>query len=86
MSQAGRECSAPNLGAFQDQRVFLARPGDRRLAMHWDAKGGFEQCCDGPTFVVIGVDTSDEKCAGLARRFGLPLADILAFRAATAAH
>lgn len=74
------------LGDFMDQRVLLARPEDRRLAQRWDSAGGFEQTYDGPTFVVIGSETSNDKCAALAARFGLKLADVLAFRADAAAH
>lgn len=74
--------AAEKLGGFQDQRVFLARPGDVRLAQRWDEGGGFEQACDGPTFVVIGRESSNEKCARLATRFGLSLQNVLAFRAA----
>lgn len=60
--------------------IVLARPGDGRLAMQWDDRGGFEQHSDGPAFVVIGKQTSDEKCGKVARRFGLQLAGVLAFR------
>lgn len=74
------------LGSFQDHRVFLARPGDRRLAMRWDDAGGFEQAANGPTFVVVGAQTSDDKCAALAQRFGLDLARVLAFRTDDIAH
>lgn len=73
-----------HLGDFQDQRVLLTNPGDCRLAMRWDDCGGFEQGYAGPTFVVIGEQTTDEKCASLAHRFGLRLADVFAFRDAAA--
>jgi len=69
--------------AFSDDRVFVVSPDDKRLGMaNWPATGGIEQIEDGPTYMVIGRETSDEKCARLAKRYNLSTADLIAFREA----
>lgn len=73
------------LGALEDPRLFIVRPTDKRLARVWDEAGGFEQSDDGPTFIVIGRKTTDDKCKRLAGRFyrrksWLNASDLIAFR------
>ena len=54
---------------ISDQRLFVVRPIDSRLAHAWPDSGGFEQSDDGPTYIVIGSKTTDDQCRNLARRF-----------------
>ena len=61
--------------------VRLCRPDDPMLASCWSEKGGWEQTDDEPVRVVIGRETTDEKCHRLAARFGLDVADLFYFRA-----
>lgn len=68
------------MAGFNDSRVFVVPPSDSRLGLVWHRKGGYEQACNGPIYVVIGDETPDNKCAALASRFGLPTAELIAFR------
>lgn len=73
----------PSVGGddFSDHRVFLCRPDDQRLARaNWPQTGGHEQAADGPIYLVIGSETNDLRCATLADRFGLDVADLIRFR------
>jgi hypothetical protein len=69
--------------SFSDRSVVLCRPGDPRLGLVWelhDDTGGFEQAHDGPVMLVITGRTPDEKCEQLAKRFGVPVDRLIAFR------
>lgn len=68
------------MDSFADRSVILCRPDDPDLAMDWDEAGGFEQGEDGPVMVVLGVQTSDEKCASLGQRFGVEASRLARFR------
>lgn len=68
-------------GAFSDRRVFLCKPDDARLARaNWPQTGGHEQAEDGPIYLVIGIETDDNRCALLAERFDLDVGDLILFR------
>lgn len=69
---------------FSDRHIVVCRPGDHRLGFVWSERGGFEQSCDGPTFIVIGRDTTDQCCDELEARFGIDAADLIAFRCRSA--
>lgn len=72
--------SAAPSGAFCDPRVVMCRPFDHRLSMPWHECGGFEQADNGPVYLVVGRDTSDEKCDRLAARFRVSAAMLRTFR------
>lgn len=71
---------AEQTGAFMNRNVVLCRPGDPRLITPLDEEGGFEQAEYGPIMLVIGVDTSDDKCRRLAQRFGVSAESLMTFR------
>ncbi|MFT3792096.1 MAG: hypothetical protein QM741_13700 [Rudaea sp.] len=73
--------TAPFDGDFSDRRVFICRPDDKRLTgANWPQTGGFEQRADGPTYLVIGSETDNERCSSLAKRFGFEATDLIRFR------
>ena len=82
MKQAEAQPSKPVApsGAFRDRRVVICEPTDHRLSMPWHECGGFEQADDGPVYLVVGRDTSDEKCDRLAARFRVSAAMLRTFR------
>lgn len=71
-------------GDFSDPRVFLTSPGDPNVAVlypdPYEATGAW-QACDGPTYLVVGPSAADDKLERLSKRYGVPLADMMAFRA-----
>lgn len=64
---------------MNDQAI-LCRPGDPRCGKVWDEAGGFEQFIGGPLYIVIGSETTDDKCATLAERFGLEAQALMEYR------
>ena len=58
----------------------LCRPSDAGLARAWSERGGYESDDDGPVRIVIGSQTTDEKCERMAARFGLSAAQLIALR------
>lgn len=68
------------------ERLFIVRPEDPRLfcANSSSEKGGYQwhdlndDC--GTWFVVLGRETTDEKCHQMARRFGLEAEGLIAMR------
>lgn len=65
-------------------RLFVVRPGDRRLGAVWDERGGSEwndTRALGPAwFVVVGSETTDDDCRALAYRYGLDASGLIAYR------
>lgn len=77
------ECSA----LVQDERperLFIVRPGNRRLFSVCSEKGGYEwhDLDDdwGTWCVVLGRETTDEKCVRMAKRFNLNADELIALR------
>lgn len=70
--------------------VVLCHPGDPRLGLAWefldDKSGGFEQGVGDPVMLVISGQTSDDKCARLAARFGVESGIVIAFRDGEGSH
>lgn len=68
-------------GSFSDPRVILVRPNDPRLAV-WrpDSECHYEQGFDSPTYVAIGKGATDEQLVRVSDRYGMPEADLHAFR------
>lgn len=72
-------------GAFSDPRILLVTPFDERFAVlpQIDAKHcQAQQGQDSPTYLVIGPNVTDESLLRASERFGIPLLDLVAFRAA----
>lgn len=70
---------------FLDKRVFVVGINDSRIACHCQNEYlGFEQACDGPTFVVVGPCVSDEILREAVNkyslRFGVTLEQLQATR------
>ena len=76
MQQADSKSTAAGrqVDQMEDFRIYVCGTNHPRLAKSWGPEGGWEAHDDGPVFVVIGRETSDEECGRLADRFGL-LAD-----------
>ncbi|WPB57670.1 hypothetical protein [Xylophilus sp. GOD-11R] len=72
---------AIHAGDFSDRRVILVRGHDTRCARFWDeSSAGYEQACDGPTYLFLGCRAPDEKLQRLSERYGIPVAELVAFR------
>jgi hypothetical protein len=70
---------------FSDARVFVVGVNDPRIhSVHGLDHLGYEQDCDGPSYVVVGPDVSDEKLLrnlpALAARHGVTLTQLQAMR------
>ncbi len=75
--------AAPVTGDFSDRRIVLVAPWDGRIA--WLPNAERSRCqrmqpCDGRTYIAIGPDVVDESLARVHERYGIPLADLVAFR------
>lgn len=71
-------------GAFSDPRVFLATPLDDRVSAPPPIDSTYchaQQSEDGPTYLIIGSNVSDGSLLRASERFGIPLQDLMAFRA-----
>jgi hypothetical protein len=68
--------------SFSDGRVIVVRADDSAdCATFWDeSQAGCEQTAEGPTHLVIGTYARDTAINRMAARFGIPAADLLAFR------
>lgn len=80
----GRENSGIS-GAFSDPRVCLVTPFDVRVAVLPQIDSTHCQVQQGqasPTYLVIGPNVTDESLCRASERFGIPMADLLEFRAA----
>lgn len=76
---------AGSTGAFSDPRIILASPHDLRLARVFQPDSEhcqFEQQDDGPTYLVIGPNATDESLLRAGERFGIPVSDLIEFRTA----
>lgn len=70
-----------NARDFADGRVILVRSDDAHCAQFWDeSQAGYEQSCDGPTHLVIGRRARDEVVTKMALRYGMDIAELMAFR------
>ena len=70
---------------FSDDRVFVVGASDPLThRLHGPSYLGFEQTCDGPRYIVVGPDVSDEKLIRnlphLSDRYGVSLAQLQAAR------
>lgn len=65
---------------FSDHDVILATHDDTRLGVASDAPCRFEQTFDGPRFLVIRRNASDESLAKAAAMFSLPMQELVDFR------
>jgi hypothetical protein len=51
------------------------------LGSFWgECQAGAEQNIDGPTYIVIGHEVSDERLQKVAERYGYPLSKLQSFR------
>ena len=66
---------------FSDRRVILVTHDDARLAQVSSVPLRHEQACDGPIYLVIRHNATDESLLGTATRFGVPMRDMAEFRA-----
>ena len=71
--------------SFSDGRVIVVRANDSAdCATFWDeSQAGCEQTAEGPTHLVIGTHAQDSAINRMAVRFGIPAADLVAFRDGT---
>ncbi|CAG4903311.1 hypothetical protein [Paraburkholderia saeva] len=74
------EPSTSTYDSFCNPEVIVTTYGDKRLACLIDWPCRFEQACDGPTFVVIRPEATDEQLGKLVDRFGLDMDYLKAFR------
>lgn len=65
---------------FSDRGVILTTLDDDRLAQVSDAPFRHEQSCDGPTYLVMRSNATDESLTNAAVRFGVPMCDLTEFR------
>lgn len=79
MNSTPVETAASSRSDFSNTEVILCRPTDRRLAQ-FHRSAGWEQLCDGPTFLVIACDADPDSCKQLSARLGVDLNSVLAFR------
>ena len=68
----------------EKEKLYIVRPGDRRLFRICGEMGGYEwnDVHDerGAWFIVLGRETTDEKCVRMAKRFGLDADGLIAAR------
>lgn len=76
--------TAITLHSSQGHPRIVCHPDDARLAFPHSESGGAEQMGDDPPMIVIGRETTDEKCARLAVDHGVDAAALIAFRDGTA--
>lgn len=66
---------------FSDRRVILTTYDDKRLAQVSDDSIRYEQSCDGPTYLVIRKNATNELLTKAAVRFCIPIHNLTEFRA-----
>lgn len=68
------------LDRYSESDIVICRPGHEGLGKVWGESGGWEQSDGGPLIVVVGSETSDEKCQQLAERFDLHAPGLIWYR------
>ena len=66
---------------FSDRRAILVTHDDARLAQVSGVPLRHEQPCDGPIYLVIRHNATDESLLGAATKFGVPMRDMAECRA-----
>ena len=75
-----RSTAKNDTGGFKNDRVIAVRRNDPRVASRRPQHCYYSQSCDGPIYLVIDPEASDEELVAMATKMNLPLPKMVAFR------